>query len=375
MVCLLFARKEKNQNLFSEKDYLMNNESLKFNKLIIFYFSGTGNAKKSSERIIENAEEKGIETELVNISNKTRIDKNTLFSKDTLLGFCYPTHGFNAPPLILKFLSSFPKGKSDIFVLNTRAGMKLYKLFLPGIGGLALWLPALMLFFKGYKPIGFRPVDMPSNWISLHPGLRKKVVDSIHKRWKRILGKFSNKILSGKKVFNGFFWLPIDIVLIPITILYYCIGRFFLAKTFYANYNCNMCGKCIRECSVGAIKKVSGRPYWKFSCESCMKCMNNCPQRAIETAHAFTFLLWWFIFSVLPFFITINLKNVKFFEPLFEIIHFRGVFDISSVLFGFISVFLAYHLLHYLLRFKFFNYIITKTSLTHYKFWRRYKAE
>jgi len=349
--------------------------SLKYKKLIIFYFSGTGNAKKSSEWIINKAKEKDIETELINISNKTKIEKSTSFSKDILIGFCYPTHGFNAPPLILKFLSRFPKGKSDIFVLNTRAGMKLSKLFLPGIGGIALWLPAIMLLLKGYKPIGFRPVDMPSNWISIHPGLRKKVVDSIHNRWELILGKFTDKILSGKKVLNGFIWLPFDIAVLPISVGYYFIGRFALAKTFYANYNCNMCGKCMRECSVGAIKKVGGRMYWKFSCESCMKCMNNCPQRAIETAHSFTFLIWWFAFSSLPFFITVNLKNVDFFEPLFKLIHFKGVYNISSILFGFISLFLAYHLMNYLLRYKWFNYLLTKTSLTHYKFWRRYKVE
>lgn len=44
----------------------------------------------------------------------------------------------------------------------------------PGLSGLALILPALMLRLKGYRIKGLRPLDLPSNWISLHPGLRGK---------------------------------------------------------------------------------------------------------------------------------------------------------------------------------------------------------
>ena len=167
-------------------------------------------------------------------SAEQNIDIVELYNrKDTLIGFCYPTHGFNAPPIVLKFIRKFNKGTSDIFLLNTRAGMKLFKLFTPGLSGIALLLPALILKLKGYKIRAYRPIDLPSNWISLHPGLRKKVVDSIFNRCKRIVDSFSEKILSRKRVYRGLLDLPIDLAISPIALGYYFYGRFGIAKTFF----------------------------------------------------------------------------------------------------------------------------------------------
>ena len=87
----------------------------------------------------------------------------------------FPTHGFNAAPIMIRFIAGFPRGLGrEVFLLNTRAGMKLSKIFLPGISGVALLLPAFILWIKGYRCIGFRPVDLPSNWIPLHPGIEEK---------------------------------------------------------------------------------------------------------------------------------------------------------------------------------------------------------
>jgi ferredoxin len=349
-------------------------DNTSYNKLIIYYFSGTGNAKYAAHTIADNASKNGIDSSVVNIadSNKHVFSE---FDSNHLVGFCYPTYGFNAPPNMIKFIRKFPKGKADTFVLNTRAGMKLSKLHLPGIGGVALWLPAIILKFKGYKPIGFRPIDLPSNWISLHPGLRKKVKDSIVINCTKTLENFTAKIIQKKPVLNGFLWLPIDLALLPISFGYYFFGRFALSKTFFASYKCNNCNLCIKQCPVKAIKGLNNRPYWSYTCESCMKCMNNCPQRAIETAHGFTFLIWWLAFSLIPvlglrFLIKYEILNVTFLKG-----NSGLVADAIMLLVGLPLVFVAYRILHYLLGFTFMNKLITWTSLTHWKFWRRYKFE
>jgi ferredoxin len=341
-----------------------------FDCLSIWFFSGTGNAQFAAEQIKANAEKLAINATVQRmLSKKSNFDP---FDENTLIGFCYPTHGFNAPPSVLKFLWHFPKGKNKVFLLNTRAGLKLYKIHLPGIGGIALWLPALIMFLKGYKPIGFRPLDMPSNWISLHPGIREKVIESIKKHCTCTLERFSKRILTGKPVLNGFLWFPVDIALIPISIAYYLGGRFFIAKTFFANYNCNSCGLCIKQCPVKAIVEKDKRPYWTFNCESCMKCMNSCPKRAIETAHGFTFLLWWTIFSALSGFVVklivhYNILPIELIQGSFGLVQ-----NAITIIISFAIVYIAYRLLHQLLGLKLINRIITYTSLTHFKFWRRY---
>ena len=277
---------------------------------------------------------------------------------------------------MLKFIRKFKKRKTKntkVFVLNTRAGMKIYKLFTPGLSGIALILPALILRIKSYKIVGYRPIDMPSNWISLHPGLRKKVIKSIVDRCENIAEKFIIKLLSGKKVYRGLIDLPVDLLISPVSVLYYLIGRYGLAKTFTATDSCNNCGLCIKQCPVNAIIDINGINYWSFKCESCMKCMNTCPKRAIETAHGFTFLIWWLIFSVITTYITNYLLNLN---GLSEIINFLSetvISNIITILVGFVMIYFSYKLLHFLMRYKLFNKITAYTSLTHYKFWRRYK--
>lgn len=345
-----------------------------YQKLIIYYFSGTGNAKRASEWIIDVAKEQNVDTELINIDSH-RFEKEPYFQQKTLIGFCSPTHGFNLPPIMLKFIYHFPKvNNADFFILNTRAGMKLYKIFLPGLSGLAQILPAIYLRIKGHKVVGMQPMDLPSNWISLHPGLREKVVHSIFARCEKITKKFAHKILKAKSSYKALLSIPIDLAISPVGIAYYFFGRFAIAKTFIATDSCTQCGLCEEHCPVNAIKKVHDRLYWTFNCESCMHCMNYCPQRAIETAHSYTALVWWVIFSVLPVFVVNRVVDNEIISIYEESMHASLLYYFIQTVVGLINIYLVYKVLHFLMRFKFFNKIIAYTSLTKYKFWRRYKA-
>jgi ferredoxin len=341
-----------------------------YDKLIIYYFTGTGNALAVANWIAQIAANRNITVEIKKITPSLLIHKKD-FSENTLIGFCYPTHGFNAPPIVIDFLLRFPKMKNRVFVLNTRAGMKISKLFIPGISGLAQLLPSTILRAKGFEIVGFQPMDLPSNWISIHPGLRKKVVDSIFERCERITKRFADKILTGGNVYKGLISLPIDLIISPISIAYYFYGRFFLAKSFIADYNCNGCGLCEKECPVNAINMKNMRPFWTYKCENCMHCMNSCPQRAIQTPHLFVVVLWWLVFSVLPLFV---MKVLIRFNPDFSE-YYNLFFNGFVLITGLPIVFFSYRIFHWLMKFKFFNRLFTFTSLTKYKFWRRYFAQ
>jgi len=231
----------------------MSAHSMKYNSLIIYYFSGTGNARNASEWILKAAEEKGLKTQLINIDRFENIEYPD-FTDRTLIGFCSPTHGFNLPPIVLKFIRRFPKVKNkDAFILNTRGGLKLFSIFLPGVSGIAQLLPAFLLSLKGLRIVGMQPLDMPSNWLILHPGLRQKVINSIYHRCQRIVNGFAISILSRKRKYKALLSLPVDIAFIPLAFGYYIVGRFFLAKTLIATDACNSCEKCVKQCPVKAI--------------------------------------------------------------------------------------------------------------------------
>lgn len=335
----------------------------------IYYISGTGNARLSSEWIAEEAAKRGLK---VCVQQIDRLNNLEMPQKDSgaLIGFAFPTHGFNAAPIMLKFIASFPRGLAkNVFLLNTRAGMKLWKIFMPGLSGVALILPAFFLLLKGYRCIAFRPVDMPSNWIPLHPGIREKVVKSIIARCEKIVRKFANIVLDGGKVYRGLYSLPVDLLISPIALGYYVGGRFFLSKTFMANNNCNNCGICIKECPTASIVLVAGRPYWKLSCESCMRCLNNCPNKAIEAAHGMA-TAFWFIFSAVNAWILVSLINVLGINP--DKIWWK--FAAQAISIGGMVVVTAflYRIMHYAMGLKPVRYLVRFTSLTSLPFWRRY---
>jgi hypothetical protein len=121
-----------------------------YEKIIIYYFSGTGNSRNVAKWMASVSQEYQVECQPVNIA---QIDRKALTAPepDTLIIFLSPIHGFSYPPIMLKFLKHFPKGKSKVVLMNTRAGMLIGKFVTPGLTGIAFYLSALILFLKGFS--------------------------------------------------------------------------------------------------------------------------------------------------------------------------------------------------------------------------------
>ena len=115
-----------------------------YQKVIIYYFSGTGNSKNVAIWLSQVAEENNIECQIINIS---QIDRLSIAppEADSLVVFISPIHGFNYPPIMLNFIMRFPKGKNKVVLMNTRAGMLIGKFITPGLTGIAFYLSALIL--------------------------------------------------------------------------------------------------------------------------------------------------------------------------------------------------------------------------------------
>jgi ferredoxin len=343
-----------------------------FKEVVIYYFSGTGNAKQVASWIAETASQHSVKAVLVDIS---KIDRNLIKASpsNTLIGFCSPTHGFNFPPIMLHFVFQFPTGHNQVFIINTRAGMRLKNMTVPGLSGIAQHLAAIILLIKGYKIIGMRPIDLPSNWISLHPGLKQKPIESLFRKFEKISVEFAGKMLKGQKDFRALYELPVDILISPLALGYYLIGRYVFAKSFYASRQCDRCSLCIKECPVGAIRIVNERLFWTYKCESCMHCMNNCPEQAIQTAHGFIIGLIIFVSMAMQsiYYIFLDQFRITIFTEHSVLGTFARFCLSTFVMFG--SLIVGYWFVHSLRKLIVFDLIIKYTSLTTFKFWRRYK--
>ncbi len=341
--------------------------------LVIHVFSGTGNSLRAVTWL---AELFGRDrTQIVRIG-KAGVPKSAP-APGSITGFVFPTHGFTAPWVVLRHALRLPRGKKvAAFVLATRAGTW-PGFLLPGLSGSAMFVIALILLCKGYRIKGLRGLDMPSNWMSLHWGISKKYAEKIIERAKRDVEGFGQKIFGGRRhlfSLNNLFELVFGIALVQVSAGYLLIGRFGLAKLFYANWNCNSCGQCAHDCPVGAvIMKGRGvkKPYWTYSCESCMHCMGYCPEKAVEASHPVAIILYFICtFSLAGalarWLIRANLGAVS----LGSFVSNPWIQMLLNYAYILISFFLVYILFHYLVRIRIVNRVFSYLTLTHY--YRRY---
>jgi ferredoxin len=341
--------------------------------LQLFYFSGTGNARRVATWVADAWRQRGREAAVVELAH-TAPGSIQLGPEDEL-GLASPTHGFNLPPVTLAFLFALPRAtrRNRALIFNTRAGLRLLGLHLPGLSGVAQLLAALVLTLKGYRVVAMRPVDLPSNWISLHPGLAPDAVRDLHRRCEAITRRSAGRLLDGRRDLRALWDLPQDLLLAPVALGYFLVGRYVLAKSFVASAGCDGCEACVRQCPVQAITLRGGRPFWSFRCESCMRCMNHCPRRAIQTAHGFVIGLALLVDLAVA---TLVLPPLVAAFPGLDgpspLAWLALIVLESALLVG--ALLLAYRLLHRGLRHRAVERLVTLTSLTHFAWWRRYRA-
>lgn len=344
-----------------------------FKKVVIYFFSGTGNAKNVAFWIADEFKNSQIAVEIFDISKIDKI-KISIPEENSLIGFCSPTHGFHFPEIMRNFIHNFPKvSNCAAFIVNTRGGLRIGRIFTPGLSGLVHYWSSLRLILKGFKIIGLLPVDLPSNWLFLHPTVRKKGIFLIYQHAEPKVRKFANKIIAGKRVYRALYDIIQDSIAALISIGYILIGQYFLAKSFISTSACDDCGLCEKNCPVSAIKKVNNRMFWTYKCESCMKCMNECPQKAIEIAHGFVILVGIITSIVLGFAIN-QLLSIQAFEDWQWLENKTIRFTFWSVL-SIPILFFSYRITHRLMKYKFFEFIVKYTSFSKYRFWGRYKPK
>lgn len=259
-----------------------------YHQAVIYYLSGTGNSYRVACWATAACQRHGAESRAIALPHAAP-GTDLAPGRDALLGLITPTHGFTAPWLVLWFALRLPRGQgTHAFVVPTRAGAKFGPLFTPGLEGTAAYLLALVLWLRGYRVRGAMGLDMSSNWIVVHPGFSRATAEAINARAAARLAGFMEHLLAGERWFTSLVPLLLGLLLLPISLGYMLVGRFMLAKLFYASERCTGCGLCASACPAHAIL-IRGpgkpRPYWTFSCESCMRCMNFCPVQAVEASY------------------------------------------------------------------------------------------
>ncbi len=239
-------------------------------KIGIFYFSGTGNTKKIALLYKDYFTAHGHECELHTLPLKEDID----FALYDVIGAGYPIHGFNAPEPLLKFakaLPAFKKGgeRKKAFVFKSSgepvkmsrvSSLKLNKL----------------LKKRGYDVTNEYQYIMPYNMIFRHTDhMAYKMWTTAQRLAPVDCAEIENGVPRPEKKFfmGGFFgWVM------------RCEhwGAHIIGRGYKAKKDCIGCGLCAKNCPVGNIKMVDGKPKFGGNCLICARCSFNCPENCIS---------------------------------------------------------------------------------------------
>lgn len=337
----------------------------------IYFTTGTGNSFRVAGWLAGELGRRRIPASISMI--ETAEPGREISGRGDLVAIVTPTHGFAMPWSMLKFLVRMPRRSgAAAIVIACRAGLKWGRVYPPGIAGSALFLTALILFLYGYRVRGTASFDMPSNWFSLHPIQKERNLRALCERARRRLTLFLEPILAGGShwwTWNNLWEFCWALALAPISALYLTVGRFFLAKLFFANPACDGCGICARYCPVHAITMTGAaqqRPFWRYSCESCMRCSAVCPRRAVEAGHSWGVILY-FLTSVPMGAYVLNLLADSV-----PVLPEGGWIRLAlNMVWMFAAMFLAYRGFHKLMSIRAVNRLFTVSTLTHY--WGRYR--
>ncbi|HOU12398.1 MAG TPA: EFR1 family ferrodoxin [Anaerolineae bacterium] len=331
-----------------------------YQQAMLYFLSGTGNTYRVATWVAERLQGAGISTETASIQAGD-LDAQFKPNSDTLLVLAMPVHAFIAPWLMMRFVWHLPRGKgTDALIVAANSG----------VSGTTFYVMALLLWLKGYTVRSFLDVPLPDNWMSLVPGAPEEKARATVAQAREKTDAFMDGFLAGKRSFLAWPWALLALVLLPVGVGYLILGRFFLAKLFFASERCIGCGQCAAHCPWRAIKMVERagqrRPYWTFNCESCMRCMAFCPTQAIEAGHS-----WGVLLAAFTFIPVVNWVLNGLTQQIPALADVRGLLWVLLAYGYTLLVFvIAYALFTVLLRVPAINRFFTGTTLTHY--YRRY---
>jgi NAD-dependent dihydropyrimidine dehydrogenase PreA subunit len=349
--------------------------------LRLHVMSGTGNTLRVARWLEAAAQERGATTEVRQVRRKA--DPGPAGDPAGLTGLLFPTHGFTAPWAVIPYLIRFPRGQGrHAFVLATAAGTRIRGCNLPGLEGTATLIAALLLRLRGYRIRGLWAVDMPSNWTFFHWGLRPENSAAIIEAARSRALDFFARLDQGGTRYGRYWAWALGLLLVQVSLAYLLVGRFLLAKAFFAGAGCDDCGLCVSRCPHGGVVWAgrSGlrlkaeattarrvKPYWTYACESCMRCMAYCPRKAVEPSWS------WFVLLVIPVALPLGYQALAALFPgwsgLTRLTEGWGAFLVNYP-YKLAAGLAAYWVFWQVIRWRPLRRLFTAATPTHY--WRRY---
>lgn len=247
-------------------------------KVLIHYFSGTGNSLLAAKQLSNELKKYGYDVVFHPVEDGAYNNHDAY----SLHIFFFPIYATAVPHIMLKYLRNLPNGRNvQAAVISTNG--RISTRFRDGYQGWALHQARLFLKLKNYDVFFSDTLDYPHNITVGIPPRNEKNNQKIIELAADKIAPMAEKIANGQKLHRGFF-LPNIVWSVPFGILYTLFWRRFIGKMFAADSTCNSCKLCVKQCPVKGIRVCNGQIRWGWNCEGCLRCINSCPKHAIQTS-------------------------------------------------------------------------------------------
>lgn len=236
-------------------------------RVIICYFSGTGNTKKVVTYYSETLTNMGHEVALKNMEEPFDLD---LEGYD-LIGFAYPIHAFNAPKIVLDFAKKIKKQKTKTkyFILKS-SGEPL------SLNNISSYKLRSILRRRNFYLTNEYHYVMPYNMIFRHTD------EMAYRMWetaKQVIPIDCKQILDGEV--SKLKYIPLGHFLAWVFRIEHWGGRF-NGRKYKVNDECIKCQLCVLKCPAKNISIKNGEFHFGNKCLMCMRCSFFCPKNAIK---------------------------------------------------------------------------------------------
>ncbi len=236
---------------------------MKYKRIDIYYFSGTGNTFLVINKIADVLRSKGFNVNLMKIEKKPEV----LLEDNLLIGLAFPVHLQSTNKFVWDFFYNLPNVYSmniDVFMADTMASFS---------GGIVGPLK-MVLKNKGYNCIGAKEFRMPSNYTKQNFDKNRLIIEKSLEEAEN----FAIDLINGKIKWRR---APIFSDFMRLFSKFDLLWKVFRKIISVDNNKCSKCGICAKICPVGAISySQEGFPIITDKCIICVRCVNYCPSNA-----------------------------------------------------------------------------------------------
>lgn len=244
-------------------------------RIVLFYFSGTGNTWWVSQQLIDTLIANQIEARAISIESINPEEVDLQIANADIVGFGYPIYGSDLPQIMKDFINQLsPVEAKPTLVYCTQW----------------LWsgdgarVGAGFLKTKGFDIKWGEHFLMPNNIclpIPLIPFTNNKThMQGQLRRARRRVDRFADAIMNGKRMLRGFsrFAQVLGALQrVPVRTVFPTMRD----SIGFDETRCTKCKLCAQRCPAGNIQVEEGRLLTLRICILCLRCYNFCPVSAV----------------------------------------------------------------------------------------------